>query len=159
MNLNIEHLSAGHDLAQAMLAARRARLLVAEDDPEMRALLAGYLRGEGYTVTEARDGGELRDHLGDCLLSGADIYPDLIVSDIRMPGATGLDVLAGIHHSGVITPVILITAFGDEETHRLGESLGAAAVFDKPFDLDELGDTVLFQLARSWSGPTGRGGR
>lgn len=159
MTSNIELLAADQNLAQTMLAARHAHLLVAEDDPEMRALLASCLRRDGYSVTEASDGAELRDYLGDCLLHGSIAYPDLIVSDIRMPGTTGLDVLAGLHHSGVTTPVILITAFGDEDTHRLGKALGAVAVFDKPLDFDELRDTVLFQLARYWSGPARGGAR
>lgn len=140
----------GYTLAQAVLAVRRAQVLVAEDDPEMRALLASCLRRDGYSVIEVSDGAELLDRLGDCLALPYAASPDLIVSDLRMPGASGMQVLAGLNSAGSRTPLVLITAFGDEETHRTANALGAAAVLDKPLDLDELRDTVLFQLARAW---------
>jgi len=55
-----------------------------------------------------------------------------------MPGLTGLEVLDGLHQCKDLPPIILVTAFGDEQTHRLAESFGAVAVFDKPFDIDDL---------------------
>jgi DNA-binding response OmpR family regulator len=51
---------------------------------------------------------------------------------------TGLDVLTELRWDDWAIPVILITAFGDEDTHAEGERLGAAAVFNKPFDIDSL---------------------
>ena len=60
-----------------------------------------------------------------------------------MPGLTGLDVLAILRCANWATPVILITAFGDEATHAEGRELGAVAVFDKPFNVDALRATVL----------------
>lgn len=65
---------------------------------------------------------------------------DLIISDIRMPGFTGLEVLEGLRDECAPrigeTPITLLTAFGDLEVHADAERLGAV-VFDKPFDLDE----------------------
>ena len=63
---------------------------------------------------------------------------DVIVSDIRMPGVSGLSVLAGLREIEGIPPIILITAFGDEETHAEADRLGAAAVLDKPFEMATL---------------------
>ena len=63
---------------------------------------------------------------------------DLIISDIRMPGITGMTILDGVQLFEGFPPMILITAFGDEETHAEAKRLGVAAIFDKPFDLDEL---------------------
>jgi len=112
------------------------RVLVAEDDREMRAIVAAALRRLGYAVTEARDGATAVDHIGSCLLHNTPDPPDVIVADIRMPALTGLSVLASVRELDL--PVILITAFGDDYTHALARRLGAVTVFDKPFDIDML---------------------
>ena len=114
----------------------RARLLLAEDDFELRELLAFVLRADGHEVVEARDGNELFE-----LLDGAP--PDgeayaLVVSDVRMPGLTALDVLSRLERGLPQTAVILITAFGDQSTHLRAQRLGVSRVFDKPFDTDDL---------------------
>ncbi len=118
------------------------RILVAEDDSAMRSLLARTLRRAGYIVMESTDGLNLLTHVGSFLLRepGEDIA--LIISDIRMPGATGLEVLEGLHETAGIPPIILITAFGDRETHEKARRLGCLAVFNKPFDVDDLVATV-----------------
>jgi DNA-binding NtrC family response regulator len=115
------------------------RILVAEDDREMSRLLDEALREDGYEVMVATDGSHLRDYidyLRGTILNGRFFDVDLIVSDVRMPGASGLDVLAEMRLHDRQTPVIIITAFGDDRTHAEAGRLGAAAVFDKPFDLD-----------------------
>ncbi len=119
-------------------SVRHPRILVAEDDSEMRRLLTWRLRNAGFETVECADGWQLLDHLGNPVLSGEPDDYDLIVSDIRMPGVTGLEVLEGIHESEWFVPMILITAFGNEEVHRQARELGAAGMFDKPFDLDDL---------------------
>jgi len=120
-----------------------ARVLLAEDDEEMRALLARALRGDGYQVVECPDGFRLLEQLNALLLSPEVLCMepapfDLIVSDIRMPGVTGLSVLEGLQLFEDLPPMILITALGDEATHAAARRWGAVAVFDKPFDLDDL---------------------
>jgi len=98
-------------------------------------------------VIEASDGTALLDRAGDTILNGHTLSNiDLIVSDIRMPGWSGLDVLAGLKHADVRIPMVLITAFGDDETHRQASHLGAVAVVDKPFDMDHLCDVVLTSI-------------
>jgi DNA-binding response OmpR family regulator len=116
-----------------------ARVLLAEDDGELRALIAHALRGDGFDVIEVCDGKELVDSLADALAAdGALDGYDLVISDVRMPGFTAIDVLTAMRPFLARTPVVLITAFGDEKTHERARRLGAAAVIDKPFDLDEL---------------------
>ncbi|GMQ79863.1 MAG: hypothetical protein BMS9Abin03_308 [Thermodesulfobacteriota bacterium] len=114
-------------------------ILLAEDDEEMRSLLALMLRKEGYRVTECPDGLSLLDTLSSFFLP-SEKYEDfnLIISDIRMPGVTGMEILMGANELDNFPPIILITAFGDTETHIQAERLGAAALFDKPFDIDEM---------------------
>jgi len=116
----------------------RRRILVAEDDDDMRTLIAGSLRSQGYVVTECNNGIQLLDHLASFLLrQEPDVY-DLVISDIRMPGVTGLEVLKGLDGCVNAPPIVLITAFGDEQTHASAAQCGAAAIFDKPFEIDAL---------------------
>jgi CheY-like chemotaxis protein len=129
------------------VAPRRGRLLVAEDDTELRTLLVLSLRRSGFEVVEAADGRALLDALELTRSNGADSF-DVIVSDIRMPGYTTLDVLAGADETFARAPVVLITAFGDRRTHERARRLGAAAVLDKPVDLDELVGAVNRLLGR-----------
>ena len=134
-------------LGEAVLQQRRLRILLAEDDFEMRRLLARVLRHAGVDLVEAASGDEALDRIADQLLEhdvAKDLAAfDLVIADIRMPGCTGLDLLACLRHFDWNTPVILITAFGNAETHAQAKRLGAFAVFDKPFDLADLATAVL----------------
>jgi len=116
----------------------RPRVLIAEDDNEMRRLLVKVLRADGYAAVECRDGIELFGHLEAFVGRQADLDFDAIISDILMPGPTGLEILEALHDRTGFPPVILITAFGDKGTHARAEKAGAAAVLDKPFGIDEL---------------------
>ena len=130
------------------------RILLAEDDDDMRRLLAGSLRRIGCEVMEARNGADLL-----CLISSRMLGPhekcpiDLVITDVRMPFATGLEVLAALRERICSTPVILITAFGDEVTHAEARRLGAVAVFDKPFQIDDLHTAVRYYLGGRLDGP------
>lgn len=115
-------------------------ILLAEDDPGFRKLLAKLLRDDGYNVFEAADGIQMIEKLK--FSPEGEQFWDLVISDIRMPGATGLEVLADLHDTAWKVPVILMTAFGDSETHLQAQRLGARAAFDKPFDFAEFLVTV-----------------
>ncbi|WP_342382161.1 response regulator [Myxococcus stipitatus] len=117
---------------------QRARVLVAEDQPEMRALLHRALKRRGYEVVEASDGPGLVQAIIDGLLAEQTLVPDLIITDVRMPGYSGLEVVARLRREGWKTPVILITAFGDAQLHQEAAQLGAARVLDKPFAMEDL---------------------
>jgi CheY-like chemotaxis protein len=123
---------------------RPPRVIVAEDAHDIRQLIAVALRGLGYEVVEAATGAALLDELGDCLLGGdKSLEPDVIVTDIRMPGFTGLEILAGLRHAEWSTAIILMTAYADGETREEAERLGAHALFEKPFDIDDLVTRVV----------------
>lgn len=115
-------------------------ILLVEDDPGFRKLLAKLLRDDGYHVFEAADGIQMIEKLK--FSPESEDFWDLIISDIRMPGATGMEVLADLHATNWKVPVILMTAFGDTETHVQAQRLGARAAFDKPFDFAEFLATV-----------------
>ena len=123
---------------------QRPRVLLADDDPEVRGMLAAVLRQDGMDVIEARDGIELLELIADEILAEREKPGiDLVVSDIRMPGRTGLNALANLRRDDWATPVLLITAFGDRQTDQEADRLGAIGVFHKPFDLDDFRTAVL----------------
>jgi two-component system response regulator (stage 0 sporulation protein F) len=116
------------------------RVLVAEDDDEMRTYLAKTLRHSGHKVVEIANGSELRayfDRIAESVEADISSYIDIIVSDICMPGKTALDVLRDLKQVAKQVPIVLITAFGDKRTHREALAMGATAVFDKPFNIEE----------------------
>jgi CheY-like chemotaxis protein len=116
--------------------SHRERILLAEDDNAMRELLMVTLRSEGYRVVPARSGLEALERLGSAVLGHG--HYDAIVSDIRMPGPSGLQVLSGLRAAGEKLPIVLITAFGSNATHARAMALGASAILDKPFMLETL---------------------
>ncbi len=119
--------------------SRPHTVAVAEDDGDMRSLLVAELRRDGYEVCELKDGHALMEYLRALMdPEVGEEPPDLIVTDIRMPGCSGMDILDFLHQLQWDIPVILITAFGDRPTHTEAQALGAVRVLDKPFQLTEL---------------------
>ena len=126
------------DRSDFQVERRAPRILLAEDDLQMRRLLAISLRMDGYQVTEAASGMDVLIRIGPSLYSGMEFEFDLIISDIRMPVVDGLEILAGLRRCEGAPPVILITAFGDPQTHADAERFGAVELLDKPFEMNEL---------------------
>jgi CheY-like chemotaxis protein len=113
----------------------RARILVAEDDPAMRQLVVEALQKDGHIVEAATCG---REALARVTLDELmDWQLDLIVSDVRMPGVTGFQILETLRATCRTIPAVLMTAFGDAEMRARAKKLGAVLV-DKPFLLEEL---------------------
>lgn len=130
--------TAAAQLAPVPDKGRPARIVVAEDDFEMRRLVADCLRKEGYEVHEVSDGGELLLRIEDSFfMRRAPVPVDLFVTDIRMPVYTGLEIVTGLREAGLDMPVIIMTAFGNPETRERAEALGAA-LLDKPFKMEQL---------------------
>ncbi len=133
-------------------ALAKPNVLLAEDDDDLRAVLAEALRDDGCDVVEAVDGAAALEYLAAALAGrGGLVAPDVIVSDLRMPGYSGLDLLTRVRRWDDHVPVVLITAFGDQPIHETAERLGAVAVLDKPFSIEELRATVI-GLASRYSG-------
>jgi DNA-binding NarL/FixJ family response regulator len=119
------------------------RLLVVDDDPGLLRAVAETLRAEGYEVTTARRG-------ADALVSIAESLPDLIVSDIRMPGMDGYELVRNLRASArtKLIPIVFLTA-KDETTDRIaGFRSGVDAYLTKPFEPDELVAVVANILKR-----------
>jgi CheY-like chemotaxis protein len=117
----------------------RLRVFLAEDDGEMRRMVAAALRHDGHLVLEADTGdGLLIDVTRAFLNPGPRSVASVVISDVRMPGRDGLAVLRALRVHDWCPPIIIITAFGDAEVHEEARRLGAVAVLDKPFDLADL---------------------
>ncbi|MFL9911471.1 ATP-binding protein [Paraburkholderia sp. RL17-337-BIB-A] len=114
------------------------RVLVVEDDGEVRAMLVECLRMLGYTVTEAADGQAGLNRLQDD-------NPDLLVVDFAMPGMNGIDVIAAARKMREDLPVILATGYADVDISGL--AVKRCTILRKPFQLDDLARTVRLGLA------------
>jgi len=115
----------------SIVTESRVRVLVVDDDAEMRALLADVLGDEGYAVEGVPNGAEALIRLH------AESFAAIIL-DKNMPGLSGLDLLPGLRTICPETPVILITAFGDVSTYMDAMEKGAFEYIFKPFRMKEL---------------------
>jgi DNA-binding response OmpR family regulator len=107
-----------------------SRILVVEDDPELRRLLQRELTASGHEVLLAEDGETgVRVHASES--------PDLVILDWMLPGIDGLDVLKAVRRSST-TPVLMLTARGEEVDRVIGLELGADDYLPKPFGIREL---------------------
>ena len=124
------------------------KILVAEDDPDIRELIALSLRFAGYEVIPAADGQQAVD-------LAVERKPDLILLDIRMPRLTGFEALEQIKQRDEFaqTPVVILSAKGQESEIQAGLELGAIQYILKPFAPDELVAKIK-QLEASISEPT-----
>lgn len=106
------------------------RILLVEDDEELRQLLARYLSGQGFTVREAANG-------RDGLSLAAENHCDIVVLDIMLPDINGLEVLRQLRAQTHL-PVVLLTARGDETDRIVGFEVGADDYIPKPCNPREL---------------------
>jgi DNA-binding response OmpR family regulator len=109
-------------------------ILLVEDEPPIRELVADVLRDEGYAVVEAQDGLEAIHALDEHSLQAGGLA--LVMLDMMLPGIDGLGVLGHVGVLGVELPVVAMSA----SRRQLGAAVaaGARAVLHKPFDLNEL---------------------
>ena len=122
--------------------APEARLLVVDDEPNIRELLSASLRYAGFEVATASDGQEALDV--------ADRFrPDLLVLDVMMPGLDGFGVVRRLRQNGTHTPVLFLTARDAGEDKVTGLTLGGDDYVTKPFSLDEVLARIRAVLRRS----------
>ncbi len=120
------------------------RILVVDDEPTVREVVASYLQRDGYEVREL--------DRGDTVLETIRTFqPDLVILDIMLPGVSGMDVLRQLDHAR--TPVILLTAKVEEPDRILGLELGADDYVTKPFSPRELVARVRTVLRRALQDP------
>jgi DNA-binding response OmpR family regulator len=123
------------------VAAGSAFVLVIDDDPQVRTLLARLLRQDGYDTAEAGDA-------ATALREVEQRTPDLVLLDVVMPQVDGIDLLAEIRSRSAV-PVIMLTALGDEADRILGLRSGADDYMVKPFSPGELSARIESVLRRA----------
>ena len=111
------------------------RILYADDEPMLRRVAALVLRRAGYFVAEAADG----DEAWSCL--GTEMF-DLLITDQRMPGLTGLELVRKARSRGCAVPAILASGVIDEELRAHFKELSQSALLVKPFTPEHLLDAV-----------------
>ena len=128
------------------------RILIAEDDPAILAGLSDILKLEGFEVLEAFDGREALE----LYISGR---PDLVLLDVMMPEMNGYDVCRAIRRADEHTPIVMLTAKGEEVDKVVGLELGADDYIVKPFGIAELTARVRSALRRAGRGKIQTGAR
>jgi len=123
------------------------KVLLVDDTRTLLSLIQVYLMGWSFTFIEAKDGIE-------GLAKAREHKPDLVVTDVRMPGMDGFELTAALRSDADLhgTPVILLTALNDEASRRKGRLVGATAFLTKPVSVEELraavGDILKLPVKR-----------
>jgi two-component system OmpR family response regulator len=119
-----------------------ARILVVDDEPNIRDLLSASLRFAGYEVATASNGNEAIDRV-------VSLQPDLVLLDVMLPDVSGFGVTKKLRGMGVETPILFLTARDDTEDKITGLTVGGDDYVTKPFSLDEILARVAAILRRT----------
>jgi DNA-binding NtrC family response regulator len=128
------------ELGETTAERRRDRVLFVDDDAEAREVMAIVLAQAGYAVEVANDG-------FDAIGKLPAVAPDLVVTDLQMPGMHGLDLIDNIRKIDEEVPVVLATGVETRDLVTNPSLYGAVACLEKPLDLDELFWTIDLALA------------
>ncbi|MBV8933515.1 MAG: response regulator, partial [Kutzneria sp.] len=131
---------------------KRGRLLVVEDEPSIRELLAASLRFAGFQVETAATG-------EDALRSVQRQVPDLILLDVMLPDRDGFDVVRRLRSGGLVVPVLFLTARDGAEDKITGLTIGGDDYVTKPFSLEEVIARVNAVLRRTKAQQESQGNR
>lgn len=120
-----------------------ARILIAEDEPDIRELVAFTLRFAGHEVTATANGEEALQQAGQ-------IIPDIIIMDVRMPRMTGYDACRAMKADPILKdiPVVFLSAKGQDSEIQTGLDAGAEEYLLKPFAPDQLSERVKAILSK-----------
>ncbi len=113
------------------MAESKGKILVVDDEKSIREILRIFLKNEGYSVSVASNGAVAIEDIKK------DIF-DLIITDMKMPKASGLDLLKSAKQVSPDTIVIIVTAFGNTDSAVEAMKLGAYDYIQKPFQMDEI---------------------
>jgi CheY-like chemotaxis protein len=124
-----------------LLAERAPRVMLAEADPLDRRALATRLEEAGCDVVVARDAEQLAHQLG--AFARAQVFPDVIVIDVRAPGRSELDLLGLVRETQWTTPVVVALSEWTGSARDAAEDLGATAILRRPARVLDVRDAVL----------------
>ena len=131
--------------------AARPAIVVVDDEPDLRVMLADYLGLQGFAVREAESGGALDARL-------AEAPADLLILDVNMPGEDGFAIVRRLRAAGSPLGILMLTAAGDVPSRLLGLDGGADDYLAKPVELRELLARVRSLLRRMRAAPAARPG-
>ena len=117
-------------------------IAIVEDDDAVRQSLASLMRSLGYDVVGYASA-------ESCLGAGSNSTPDVLITDLQLPGMSGTDLQRELAACGRSVPTIVMTAFPSEQTQRVAEKQGAFAYITKPASGDEIAKS-LDQILASW---------
>ena len=112
-----------------------SRILIVDDEPDMRLAVRNVLKLRGYEIAEAGDGPA-------ALAIARENRPDLVLLDMRLPGMDGIEVLEGLKKIDDTVPVVMITGYGHIQSAVDVMKLGASEYLQKPFENAQLVETV-----------------
>lgn len=128
-----------------MMSRPAPRVLIVDDDMEIRTLLSRYLEEQGFEISTAA-------HLRGCAEAISRSRPDLIVLDVMLPDGSGFDFCRDLHRQTPDLPVILLTALKEDIDRILGLEIGADDYLGKPFNPRELAARIRAVLRRVHAG-------
>lgn len=126
---------------------RSPHILIVDDDREIRDLVGRVLERDGFRISRAEDGNVLRKILRDSAI-------DLIVLDVMLPGQDGLSLCRELRGASIMTPILMLTAKGDDIDRILGLEMGADDYLPKPFNSRELIARIKAILRRAGTSVT-----
>jgi putative two-component system response regulator len=126
----------------------RPRVLIGEDDGAFRSLLLWTFEDAGYEVSLVENGSKLMEAVAESLTRTAKTKKiDLIVCEVAMPGWNGLPAIEGLCASPLTPPIVVMSSMGSTQARAKVRRAGAAAFFEKPFDMGELMEASREALA------------
>ena len=108
-----------------------AKILIIEDMFEIRMMIRSFLERKGHTVTDAQNGDEALERLDMD-------NPEVIITDLLMPGKDGLGTIKELRNKGLKTPIIIVTGYEEPISHEDAKQYGITKILMKPFSSDEL---------------------
>ena len=122
-------------------------ILVVDDDMGTVNALRAHLASTGHQVLTARDGRQALNVVESSIQAAEPV--DLMVTDFKMPGMTGLELIRAVRKADQVLPAILMTAYGDDSLRRRATEEGCCGYLDKPFSPE----TLLSEIERLEQGP------
>ena len=118
----------------------KERILIVDDEKDMCNIISKFIKEEGYLSEIAHDGKRALRKIKNKTY-------DLIILDYKLPDISGLEVLGEIGRLRPKLPVIMISAYGNDDVKEKASKLGAVTFLDKPFDISKLVTIIRIQLA------------
>jgi CheY-like chemotaxis protein len=133
-------------LYKTLKGERMSKVLIIEDMYEIRMMMRSFLIRKGHSVTDAKDGDEALQLIKRDL-------PDIIITDMLMPGKDGFETIREIQKNGLDLPIILVTGYNDPISQNRAIELGITKILTKPFQAHELTDAVedSLKVSKSYS--------